>query len=203
MEDIINIEDVKEKMKKQMRYNKGIFGMDQMFMIIAQIDRTGKGKISSKRMDEFLGKLGIYLSSAEQSELCKYLGKTSENDQISIEQFVNLFKSEIPQSLINKVMEVFNKLKENRESTILNRRNLEHAICIKNHPLCKVFKKDEENTLEQFENSIKFIVMDKNELTENDFLEIHNNMFYTMPVEEVAYFIKYIPELWGIKVNDF
>ena len=109
MEDIINIEDVKEKMKKQMRYNKGIFGMDQMFMIIAQIDRTGKGKISSKRMDEFLGKLGIYLSSAEQSELCKYLGKTSENDQISIEQFVNLFKSEIPQSLINKVMEVFNK----------------------------------------------------------------------------------------------
>ena len=186
-----------------MRYNKGIFGMDQMFMIIAQIDRTGKGKISSKRMDEFLGKLGIYLSSAEQSELCKYLGKTSENDQISIEQFVNLFKSEIPQSLINKVMEVFNKLKENRESTILNRRNLEHAICIKNHPLCKVFKKDEENTLEQFENSIKFIVMDKNELNENDFLEIHNNMFYTMPVEEVAYFIKYIPELWGIKVNDF
>ena len=115
----------------------------------------------------------------------------------------NLFKSEIPQSLINKVMEVFNKLKENRESTILNRRNLEHAICIKNHPLCKVFKKDEENTLEQFENSIKFIVMDKNELNENDFLEIHNNMFYTMPVEEVAYFIKYIPELWGIKVNDF
>ena len=45
--------------------------------------------------------------------------------------------------------------------------------------------------------------MDKNELTENDFLEIHNNMFYTMPVEEVAYFIKYIPEIWGIKVNDF
>ena len=94
-------------------------------------------------------------------------------------------------------------LKENRESKIINRRHLESAICIKNHPLCRVFKKDEENTLEQFENSIKFIVMDKNELTENDFLEIHNNMFYTMPVEEVAYFIKYIPEIWGIKVNDF
>ena len=203
MEDIINIDEVKEKMKKQMRYNKSIFGMDQMFMIIAQIDRTGKGKISSKRLDEFLGKLGIYLSSPEQNELCKYIGKTSENDQVSIEQFVNLFNTEIPQTLINQVMEVFNKLKNNRESRILNRQDMETAICIKNHPLCKVFKKDEENTREQFENSIKFIVMDKNELDEKDFLEIHNNMFYTMPNEEVAYFVKYIPEIWGIKVNDF
>ena len=45
--------------------------------------------------------------------------------------------------------------------------------------------------------------MDKPFVDLADFIEIHKNMFYTMPKENVNYFIKYLPEIWGIKVNDF
>ena len=199
--DVVNtIENIKIKMKSQMRTHKGIYGLNEVFFYIATIDGTGDGKIQKIKLDEAFGKLGIFLTSQEQSQLCKFIG-TNPGEQVSLERFTNIFRDEVPLKLIENVTDTFEVIKGENET--ISPEYLWSIIDIKKHPLVKIFHKKEEYAQRKLDLAIKFVIMDKPFIDLSDFIEIHKNMFYTMPKENVNYFIKYLPELWGIKVNDY
>ena len=199
--DVVNtIENIKIKMKSQMRTHKGIYGLNEVFFFLAKIDKTGEGLLQKIKLDEAFGKLGIFLTTQEQSQLCKYIG-INPGEQISLEKFTNIFRDEVPIKLIESVTDTFEIIKGENES--INVDYLKSIINIKKHPLVKIFHKSEDYAQRKLDLAIKFVLMDKPYMDLADFIEIHKNMFYTMPKENVNYFIKFLPEIWGIKVNDF
>lgn len=201
MVDVVNnIELVKPKMIEQMRYNRQIYGMDEMLSIISNTDPTFKGTVQTKNLDMFLGTLGIFLKSQEQTELCTYCGRTPENEQIYIEKFINIFKMQPPKKLINVLQKVFNQLKDG-EGISLDK--FWSSIKINKHPLVKIYKRNVQYTQPKFEKSVKAVLGNKNIIGFQDFVDLYMNNIYLMPVENVNYFIKYIPELYGLPVEDF
>ena len=190
MDEFVTIKEIKHKMIEQMRYNRGIYGLDEVLCIIGDPNQ----KISIKNLDQFLGKLGIFLTSEEQSILIKYL---KQNDDVLAQKLIDIFTVPTPKILIRKLTEIFNSLTNGQEK--ISRLMIEQSYIIKNHPLIKAYHRPEEYVKNKFENSLRFLLNDKTEIDLNDFISIHSNMFYIMPVENVAYFIQIISELWGIK----
>ena len=190
MDEFITIKEIKHKMIEQMRYNRGIYGLDEVITIIGDPNQ----KVSIKTIDQFLGKLGIFLKADEQSLLIKYLKK---DDDIIAQKLIDIFAIPTPKVLIRKLTEIFNIISNGQEK--ISRNLLEQSYIIKNHPLIKVYHRPEDYVKNKFENSLRFLLNNKTEIDLNDFICIHSNMFYIMPVENVAYFIQIISELWGIK----
>ena len=188
--DVVNtIDNIKIKMKSQMRTNKGIYGLNEVFFYLAKIDGTGEGLVQKVKLDEAFGKLGIFLSTQEQSQLCKYIG-INPGDNISLEKFTNIFRDEIPIKLIESVTDTFETIKGENET--INVDYLKSIIDIKKHPLVKIFHKSEDYAQRKLDLAIKFVLMDKPFVDLADFIEIHKNMFYTMPNQQKVYPLKQI-----------
>ena len=52
---------------------------------------------------------------------------------------------------------------------------------------------------QELDISIQFIIGDKQAMDQNEFLELHKNMYWVTPRENITYFIKMIPDLWGLQ----
>ena len=89
MDEFVTIKEIKHKMIEQMRYNRGIYGLDEVLCIIGDPNQ----KISIKNLDQFLGKLGIFLTSEEQSILIKYL---KQNDDVIAQKLIDIFTVPTP-----------------------------------------------------------------------------------------------------------
>lgn len=196
MDWINKIHMIVEKMKDQM-HAKCIDSLDKVFMQIAQFDQEGKGVVSMYYFETFLSRLGIFLKTQELTEIHKYL-KTYENQgMVPFEQFVALLKCDVPEALTNMVDDVFNKIQDGSESITIDQ--LKKNLKIEHHPRVKLMHKEVPLVQSEMDLSIKFIIGDKDQIDLIEFRELHYNMYWVTPRDNITYFFQMIPDLWGCK----
>lgn len=196
MDWINKIHMITEKMKNQM-HAKCIDSLDKVYIQIAQFDQEGKGTVSMYHFETFLSKLGIFLKSQELTEIHKYL-KTFENQgMVPFENFVALLKCDVPEALTKEVENVYEKLQDSNGSITIE--NLKKKLNIEHHPRIKLMHKEIPLVQQEMDLSIQFIIGDKTEMSPDEFQELHRNMYWVTPRDNITYFFQMIPDLWGCK----
>ena len=181
------------KMRKQMHI-KGITSLDDIYMNIAGNAPKGANTLSKFQADHFFGKLGIYLKSQEMTALYNYLD--CKGNQFSLEKFIQLFQCEIPEDFIKDLNEMFYFVSENQESVSIEK--LLKNIRPENHPQISIMKNDPCIAEENLKFAIEFVAGDKPEITRDEFIQLHKNIYWILPEENYELFKYKIPKLWGL-----
>jgi hypothetical protein len=181
------------KMRKQM-HTKGITSLDEIYMTIAGNAPKGASTLSKFQADIFFGKLGIYLKSQEMSALYNYLD--CRGDQFSLERFIQLFQFNVPEEFIKELNEMFYFISGNQESVSVEK--LLEKIRPENHPQISIMKNDPAIAEENLKYAIEFATGNKPEITKDEFIQLHKNIYWILPEENYELFKYKIPKLWGL-----
>ncbi len=188
--DIVNtLELIIPKMRQQM-FQKRIYSLDVLYEAIEEVGKY----YSIKEIDIFFAKLGIFLKSQEITELLHHC-RHSET-QIDLIKLVYLFRTTIPEDIVDELNEIFNILSNGQAS--INLDELMKHLNEKEHPQCELMKKDLQFIKDSVIKGIKNIIGDKTEILREEFLEFHYNIFWVMPEYCHGNFRKRIPNMWNV-----
>ena len=189
--DIVNtLELIIPKMRQQM-FQKRIYSLDVLYEAIEEVGKY----YPIKEIDIFFGKLGIFLKSQEITELlhhCRY-----SETQVDLIKFVYLFRTSIPEDIVNELNEIFNILSNGQSSIDIN--ELIKNLNEKEHPQCELMKKNLQYIKDSVIKGIKNIIGDKNVILREEFLEFHYNIFWVMPEYCHGNFRKKIALMWNVQ----
>ena len=189
--DIVNtLELIIPKMRQQM-FQKRIYSLDVLYEAIEEVGKY----YSIKEIDIFFAKLGIFLKSQEITELlhhCRY-----SETQIDLIKLVYLFRTTIPEDIVDELNEIFNILSNGQAS--INLDELMKNLNEKEHPQCELMKKNLQYIKDSVIKGIKNIIGDKNEILREEFLEFHYNIFWVMPEYCHGNFRKKIALMWNVQ----
>ena len=189
--DIVNtLELIIPKMRQQM-FQKRIYSLDVLYEAIEEVGKY----YSIKEIDIFFAKLGIFLKSQEITELLHHC-RHSET-QIDLIKLVYLFRTTIPEDIVDELNEIFNILSNGQAS--INLDELMKHLNEKEHPQCELMKKDLQFIKDSVIKGIKNIIGDKNEILREEFLEFHYNIFWVMPEYCHGNFRKKIALMWNVQ----
>ena len=189
--DIVNtLELIIPKMRQQM-FQKRIYSLDVLYEAIEEVGKY----YSIKEIDIFFAKLGIFLKSQEITELLHHC-RHSET-QIDLIKLVYLFRTTIPEDIVDELNEIFNILSNGQAS--INLDELMKHLNEKEHPQCELMKKDLQFIKDSVIKGIKNIIGDKTEILREEFLEFHYNIFWIMPDFQIEHFKRELPLMWGIR----
>ena len=189
--DIVNtLELIIPKMRQQM-FQKRIYSLDVLYEAIEEVGKY----YSIKEIDIFFAKLGIFLKSQEITELLHHC-RHSET-QIDLIKLVYLFRTTIPEDIVDELNEIFNILSNGQAS--INLDELMKHLNEKEHPQCELMKKDLQFIKDSVIKGIKNIIGDKTEILREEFLEFHYNIFWVMPEYCHGNFRKKITSMWNVQ----
>ena len=189
--DIVNtLELIIPKMRQQM-FQKRIYSLDVLYEAIEEVGKY----YPIKEIDIFFGKLGIFLKSQEITELLHHC-RHSET-QIDLIKYVYLFRTSIPEDIVDELNEIFNILSKGQSSIDIN--ELIKNLNEKEHPQCELMKKNLQYIKDSVIKGIKNIIGDKNEILREEFLEFHYNIFWVMPEYCHGNFRKKIALMWNVQ----
>ena len=188
-----SLEFIKDKMINQMRYNKQIYGLNEILSVIYTQDFSGARKIPISGIDPFLSEFGIFLTSHEISTLLKYIKK--DQDSISVQKFSQIFKTEPESKLVNKCTEVFQKICPGGFNLPIE--ELWKRCNLRKHPLVTIFGRKPDYAKIKLEESINFSAVGGGSINLKEFILLHNNMYALLPPDNQKYFLTLIPEMWS------
>ena len=166
MDIVNNLEMIIPKIRQQM-FTKRIYSLDVLYELI-----EAEGKYYSiKELDVFFAKIGVYLKSQEITELLNYC--RYNETQIDLIKFVYLFRTTVPEDIVDELNEIFNILSKGQTSITLD--ELIQHLNVKEHPQCELMKKDLQFIKDSVIKGFKNIIGDKNEIIREEFLEFHYN----------------------------
>ena len=190
MDIVNNLEMIIPKIRQQM-FTKRIYSLDVLYELI-----EAEGKYYSiKELDVFFAKIGVYLKSQEITELLNYC--RYNETQIDLIKFVYLFRTTVPEDIVDELNEIFNILSNGQTSITLD--ELIQHLNVKEHPQCELMKKDLQFIKESVIKGFKNIIGDKNEIIREEFLEFHYNIFWVMPEYCHGNFRKRIASMWNVQ----
>ncbi len=190
MDIVNNLEMIIPKIRQQM-FTKRIYSLDVLYELI-----EAEGKYYSiKELDIFFAKIGVYLKSQEITELLNYC--RYNETQIDLIKFVYLFRTTVPEDIVDELNEIFNILSNGQTS--INLDELIQHLNVKEHPQCELMKKDLQFIKDSVIKGFKNIIGDKNEIIREEFLEFHYNIFWVMPEYCHGNFRKRIASMWNVQ----
>ena len=190
MDIVNNLEMIIPKIRQQM-FTKRIYSLDVLYELI-----EAEGKYYSiKELDIFFAKIGVYLKSQEITELLNYC--RYNETQIDLIKFVYLFRTTVPEDIVDELNEIFNILSNGQTS--INLDELIQHLNVKEHPQCQLMKKDLQFIKDSVIKGFKNIIGDKNEIIREEFLEFHYNIFWVMPEYCHGNFRKRIASMWNVQ----
>ena len=190
MDIVNNLEMIIPKIRQQM-FTKRIYSLDVLYELI-----EAEGKYYSiKELDIFFAKIGVYLKSQEITELLNYC--RYNETQIDLIKFVYLFRTTVPEDIVDELNEIFNILSNGQTS--INLDELIQHLNVKEHPQCELMKKDLQFIKDSVIKGFKNIIGDKNEIIREEFLEFHYNIFWVMPEYCHCNFRKRIASMWNVQ----
>ena len=190
MDIVNNLEMIIPKIRQQM-FTKRIYSLDVLYELI-----EAEGKYHSiKELDIFFAKIGVYLKSQEITELLNYC--RYNETQIDLIKFVYLFRTTVPEDIVDELNEIFNILSNGQTS--INLDELIQHLNVKEHPQCELMKKDLQFIKDSVIKGFKNIIGDKNEIIREEFLEFHYNIFWVMPEYCHGNFRKRIASMWNVQ----
>ena len=189
--DIVNtLELIIPKMRQQM-FQKRIYSLDVLYEAIEEVGKY----YSIKEIDIFFAKLGIFLKSQEITELLHHC-RHSET-QIDLIKLVYLFRTTIPEDIVDELNEIFNILSNGQAS--INLDELMKHLNEKEHPQCELMKKNLQGVKDSVIKGIKNIIGNKSNILREEFLEFHYNIFWVMPEYCHGNFRKKIASMWNVQ----
>ena len=190
MDIVNNLEMIIPKIRQQM-FTKRIYSLDVLYELI-----EAEGKYYSiKELDIFFAKIGVYLKNQEITELLNYC--RYNETQIDLIKFVYLFRTTVPEDIVDELNEIFNILSNGQTSITLD--ELIQHLNVKEHPQCELMKKDLQFIKDSVIKGFKNIIGDKNEIIREEFLEFHYNIFWVMPEYCHGNFRKRIASMWNVQ----
>ena len=177
-------------MRKQM-YTNGVYSLDIFY---EAIEREGKF-LPISRLDNFLGKFGIFLKSQEVTALlnsCKH-----SETQIDLVRMIYLFRTEIPNDIIITLNKIFDKLSDGQTSMDVEEVLLH--LDEKEHPQFELLKQNLDFIRNSVIKGMRLIIGNKKLILREEFLEFHFNIFWAIPDYVIDGFRKQLPLMWGIK----
>ena len=190
MDIVNNLEMIIPKIRQQM-FTKRIYSLDVLYELI---EVEGK-YYPIKELDVLFAKIGVYLKSQEITELLNYC--RHDETQIDLIKFVYLFRTTIPEDIVDELNEIFNILSNGQTS--INLDELIQHLNVKEHPQCELMKKDLQFIKDSVIKGFKNIIGDKNEIIREEFLEFHYNIFWVMPDYCHGNFRKRISSMWNVQ----
>ena len=190
MDIVNNLEMIIPKIRQQM-FTKRIYSLDVLYELI---EVEGK-YYPIKELDVLFAKIGVYLKSQEITELLNYC--RHDETQIDLIKFVYLFRTTIPEDIVDELNEIFNILTNGQTS--INLDELIQHLNVKEHPQCELMKKDLQFIKDSVIKGFKNIIGDKNDIIREEFLEFHYNIFWVMPDYCHGNFRKRISSMWNVQ----
>ena len=190
MDIVNNLEMIIPKIRQQM-FTKRIYSLDVLYELI---EVEGK-YYPIKELDVLFAKIGVYLKSQEITELLNYC--RYNETQIDLIKFVYLFRTTVPEDIVDELNEIFNILSNGQTSITLD--ELIQHLNVKEHPQCELMKKDLQFIKDSVIKGFKNIIGDKNEIIREEFLEFHYNIFWVMPEYCHGNFRKRIASMWNVQ----
>mgnify|MGYP002627257550 CR=1 FL=1 len=190
MDIVNNLEMIIPKIRQQM-FTKRIYSLDVLYELI---EVEGK-YYPIKELDVLFAKIGVYLKSQEITELLNYC--RHDETQIDLIKFVYLFRTTIPEDIVDELNEIFNILSNGQTS--INLDELIQHLNVKEHPQCELMKKDLQFIKDSVIKGFKNIIGDKNDIIREEFLEFHYNIFWVMPDYCHGNFRKRISSMWNVQ----
>ena len=190
MDIVNNLEMIIPKIRQQM-FTKRIYSLDVLYELI---EVEGK-YYPIKELDVLFAKIGVYLKSQEITELLNYC--RHDETQIDLIKFVYLFRTTIPEDIVDELNEIFNILSNGQTSSNLD--ELIQHLNVKEHPQCELMKKDLQFIKDSVIKGFKNIIGDKNDIIREEFLEFHYNIFWVMPDYCHGNFRKRISSMWNVQ----
>ena len=190
MDIVNNLEMIIPKIRQQM-FTKRIYSLDVLYELI---EVEGK-YYSIKELDVLFAKIGVYLKSQEITELLNYC--RYNETQIDLIKFVYLFRTSVPQEIVDELNEIFNILSNGQTSIKLD--ELIQHLNVKEHPQCELMKKDLQFIKDSVIKGFKNILGDKTDIIREEFLEFHYNIFWVMPDYCHGNFRKKIASMWNVQ----
>ena len=190
MDIVNNLEMIIPKIRQQM-FTKRIYSLDVLYELI---EVEGK-YYPIKELDVLFAKIGVYLKSQEITELLNYC--RHDETQIDLIKFVYLFRTTIPEDIVDELNEIFNILSNGQPS--INKNELLQQLNEKEHPQCELMKKDLQFVKDSVIKGFKNIIGDKNDIIREEFLEFHYNIFWVMPDYCHGNFRKKIASMWNVQ----
>ena len=190
MDIVNNLEMIIPKIRQQM-FTKRIYSLDVLYELI---EVEGK-YYPIKELDVLFAKIGVYLKSQEITELLNYC--RHDETQIDLIKFVYLFRTTIPEDIVEELNEIFNILSNGQTS--INLDELIQHLNVKEHPQCELMKKDLQFIKDSVIKGFKNIIGDKNDIIREEFLEFHYNIFWVMPEYCHGNFRKRISSMWNVQ----
>ena len=190
MDIVNNLEMIIPKIRQQM-FTKRIYSLDVLYELI---EVEGK-YYPIKELDVLFAKIGVYLKSQEITELLNYC--RYNETQIDLIKFVYLFRTTIPEDIVDELNEIFNILSNGQAS--INLDELIKHLNVKEHPQCELMKKDLQFIKDSVIKGFKNIIGDKNDIIREEFLEFHYNIFWVMPEYCHGNFRKRISSMWNVQ----
>ena len=190
MDIVNNLEMIIPKIRQQM-FTKRIYSLDVLYELI---EVEGK-YYPIKELDVLFAKIGVYLKSQEITELLNYC--RHDETQIDLIKFVYLFRTTIPEDIVDELNEIFNILSNGQTS--INLDELIQHLNVKEHPQCELMKKDLQFIKDSVIKGFKNIIGDKNDIIREEFLEFHYNIFWIMPSYCYGNFRKKIASMWNVQ----
>ena len=190
MDIVNNLEMIIPKIRQQM-FTKRIYSLDVLYELI---EVEGK-YYPIKELDVLFAKIGVYLKSQEITELLNYC--RHDETQIDLIKFVYLFRTTIPEDIVDELNEIFNILSNGQAS--INLDELIQHLNVKEHPQCELMKKDLQFVKDSVIKGFKNIIGDKNDIIREEFLEFHYNIFWVMPEYCHGNFRKKIASMWNVQ----
>ena len=190
MDIVNNLEMIIPKIRQQM-FTKRIYSLDVLYELIEE-----EGKYYPiKEIDIFFAKIGVYLKSQEITELLNYC--RYNETQMDLIKFVYLFRTTIPEDIVDELNEIFNILSNGQAS--INLDELIQHLNVKEHPQCELMKKDLQFIKDSVIKGFKNIIGNKNDIIREEFLEFHYNIFWVMPDYCHGNFRKKIASMWNVQ----
>ena len=190
MDIVNNLEMIIPKIRQQM-FTKRIYSLDVLYELI---EVEGK-YYPIKELDVLFAKIGVYLKSQEITELLNYC--RHDETQIDLIKFVYLFRTTIPEDIVDELNEIFNILSNGQTS--INLDELIQHLNVKEHPQCELMKKDLQFIKDSVIKGFKNIIGDKNDIIREEFLEFHYNIFWVMPDYCHGNFRKRLAPMWNVQ----
>ena len=190
MDIVNNLEMIIPKIRQQM-FTKRIYSLDVLYELIEE-----EGKYYPiKEIDVFFAKIGVYLKSQEITELLNYC--RYNETQMDLIKFVYLFRTTIPEDIVDELNEIFNILSNGQAS--INLDELIQHLNVKEHPQCELMKKDLQFIKDSVIKGFKNIIGNKNDIIREEFLEFHYNIFWVMPDYCHGNFRKRLAPMWNVQ----
>ena len=104
-------------------------------------------------------------------------------------------KCDIPEKITRDLIEIFQKLTGGGPTIPID--VLKQRLKIEEHPRVRLMIKKPEAIATEFEFSALFVSGDKGYLEQEDFLELHRNIYWVTPREGISNFQNMIKLLWN------